>query len=369
MKRKYDKNLVDIIQQNQYIHKFGDLDVLIKPVPDAKNLGEMDPRAYKNFKKMVLMTKILPKSMMQMKFDEKGLARLRAIFNKVDSSEMVTDDLVIDTVYVTVPDGDKISLKVYRKDANAQNQPILYYIHGGGFFAGSTDVVEESMKLMAVTFDITVFSVNYRLAPEYPYPIGHQDTYEGFKWVVENASKYSGDASNIFIAGDSAGGNLTQYCTTRSLEDGLDNVKGQMLLYSALNLTDKKDKYSNVDFGHFQPYSKHKGAIDMAMGLLGGSMDGLRDLIKITDADNVYLSPYLYINKKTPPTMVNVGEYDPLRTDTIAYGQKLKAEGIDVTAVIYRGMPHAYIDQAGNFPQAEDLINDMGRFILKHAKK
>lgn len=369
MNRKYDEKLTKLIRKNQYAEKFGDLDVVIKPIPDGKHAGEMDPRVYKSFSKMTFISRFLPKKMFEMKLDAKNLEKLRKIFNNVDSHPMVSEEVLIDAEYVTMDDGEKINLKVYRKNSEVEDRPVLYYIHGGGFFAGSTDVVEEAMKLLVVEYNIVVFSVNYRLAPEYPYPVGHTDSYNGFRWVLDNASKYGGNNKKVFIAGDSAGGNLTQYCTNRSLADGLDNVLGQILLYPALNLSDYRDEYYDFDFSRFNVYKKHERAINMAMGMLDGSMGDLGDLIQIDDVNNVDISPYLEINPKLPPTLLSVGEFDPLRHETIAYGKKLLANDIDVSAVLYRGMPHAYLDQVGNYPQSEDCVLDMGRFIINYAKE
>lgn len=78
-------------------------------------------------------------------------------------------------------------------------------------FGGSPDVVEESVKMFVAKSGLCAVSVDYRLAPEHPYPTGHQDCYRVLKWIGENAASFGGDREHIFVAGDSAGGTLTQF--------------------------------------------------------------------------------------------------------------------------------------------------------------
>ncbi|HOO25270.1 MAG TPA: alpha/beta hydrolase [Clostridiales bacterium] len=365
MDRKYDVKLADYIRENSYTEKFEDLDVEVKPLPDGIE-GGMDTRVYKNFRMLALLKKLLPKSVFKVSFDEKGLKMIRGIFNKVDSHPMVLEKIYTDTEYVAV-EGGEISLKVYRKDKTLKDLPILYYMHGGGFIAGRTEVVEEAMKLLAVKYNILIFSVNYRLAPEYPFPTGHEDCYRAFEWILENASKYGGDASKVFVAGDSAGGNLAQFITNRSLDEKLDNVRGQILLYPVLNLSDERDEFYNINFDKLPVYEKHKSAIDLAMGMMGGSMGELTKLLKVDNPKDDRISPYLNIRENNPPTLISVGEFDPLRLESFAHARKLKSKGVQVNAVYFRGMTHAYLDQVGNFPQSEICVEDMGEFIQKHS--
>ena len=368
MDRKYDEKLIDLIKEKQYIHKEENLDILVKPVPDFNSEEKIDPRVYKDLRIMAFFNRFMPKSIRSLSLKEKNIKKTRLAFNKVDSHKMVNKKISIEDFYIEVDDGYNMHMRAYMQDDKSKKFPILYYIHGGGFFAGSTDVVDEAMRLLVAKYKVVIFSVDYRLAPEYKYPRGHKDTYFGLKWLVDNAYKFGGDSSNIFVAGDSAGGNLAQYCSNKSTEDNLSNIKGQVLLYPVLNFSDKKDKYYNIDFSKFKISKKHKSVADFALNMMEGSNDDLVSLINIKDREDYYISPYLEVNPKLVPTMISVGELDFFRQESIAYAKKLNDLGIDVTTILYRGISHAYLDQVGNYPQSEDCVNEIGKFIYKYSK-
>lgn len=361
MSINYDRNLVSVIREREYIDNIDGLDVLVKPIPDGLHDGEMDPRLYPGFRKMGFLSRFLPKSFFEMKADEKSISKLRKVFNKVDSSPIVESKIPKEVFYIDSFDGYELRMTVFGEASDTT--PILYYIHGGGFFAGRTEVVEEALKLLVENMDVIVYSLDYRLAPEHPYPIGHKDTYAGLKWILENAS---GNKESIFVAGDSAGGNLTQYCVNQALNDGLGGVRGQILLYPTLNMAEIKDAYSDVDFSKFEIFPRHRRAADVALGMLEGSGAMLQELLGVDNTENVDLSPYIYVNPNLPPTLISIGEFDALRTEGIAYAKKLKDEGIDVSVHFYRGLAHAYLDQVGNLPQSEDCVLEMADFIERH---
>ena len=95
-------------------------------------------------------------------------------------------EIFIEQRTAVAEDGYNIPVRIYRKNQAEQNKPILYYIHGGGFFAGSPDVVEESVKMLVDKTGICAVSVDYRIAPENPYPTGHNDCFAALKWVAKN---------------------------------------------------------------------------------------------------------------------------------------------------------------------------------------
>ena len=157
--------------------------------------------------------------MIKMDVNEKSLPGLRETFNGIKPAETVTADIKRELYKVDVKNGS-IDLYLYSDEKTTKDSPVLFYIHGDGFFGGSHSVVEESLKLMVEKFHFAVTSVDYRLAPENPYPASHEDTYAALKYVYENADTMGICKDKIFVAGDSTGGNLAQYCATRDYEDG-----------------------------------------------------------------------------------------------------------------------------------------------------
>lgn len=246
--------MVSQIKAKYYTQLINDVNVLIKPIPDCDIAEAMDPRLYSESCIMALMMSLIPKRFLKIDFSPKSLGKIRKVFNSVDSTPMVSAPINIEHHLVPVRDGSSIPMVSYSLNEKKSNLPILYYIHGGGFFAGHHGVVEEAMKLLVEKTGIVVYSVDYRLAPEYPYPTGHQDCFDGLLWVHQHAVTLNGNPEMIFIGGDSAGGNLTQYCTNKALEHDLSYVKGQLLLYPTVNLAQISDKYADFDISKIEVY-------------------------------------------------------------------------------------------------------------------
>ena len=366
MPRKYDKKLLTDIIKKQKNEVVDDVTILFKPIPDCDIKGTMDPRLYKEMKNMALLTKFMPKRMMNMKMDMKSLPKLRKMFNSVDSTPIIEEGVKVIPDFVTAADGFKIPIYCFKQDKPVVDAPVLYFIHGGGFFGGSTDVVTDALKLIVANTNIVAFSIDYRLAPEHPYPTGHEDCYNGLKWIHENASRFGGDPNNIFVAGDSAGGNLTLYCTNKSLEDKLNLVKGQLILYPTVNMGGIDDEHVRFSKDKFDIYKKQARAINLSLDMLSGATDGLGVYLGTQDLLNKYLTPYMDVSSEMPPTFVTVGEHDFLKIETLAYARKLIMQGVDTTTIVYKGLGHAYIDRIGFLPQSEDCAIEMGNFILKH---
>lgn len=368
MSRKYSQELLDKIIERQEIVEIKGAKVLVKKLPDSDEIGAMDPRLYNDTKKQMTIMRFMPKSFMKMDASPKSVAKLRKMFGEIKSKPIVEKNIDIINKYVEANDGYKIPVRIYKSETMKKNAPILYFIHGGGFFGGSPDVIEELVKLIVEKTDILAFSVDYRLAPEQPYPIGHNDCYSVLKWIYKNAEELGGDKKNIFVAGDSAGGNLTQYCTTKDLEENLGMVKGQLLLYPTVNMANVEDEFFKWSKDEYEMSPKHKSGLDMMLDMFSGLAGGLKEILGTDDIKNGYLTPYIRDPKGLPPTFITVGEHDFLKVECLAYAAKLVKAGVDTTTVLYKGLGHAYGDNIGVYPQSEDCAIEMGNFILKYSK-
>lgn len=364
MERRYTKELLDKLVERQEVVTIKGAEVLVKNLPDSDEKGAMDSRLYKNMKNQLFLMRYMPKSLMKMDISPKGITKLRKMFNKVDSIPIVKKNINIEHQYVRGEDGNQIPIRIYKSETMKENPPILYFIHGGGFFAGSPDVVEEFVKLIVEKTDILAVSVDYRLAPENPYPAGHSDCYSTLQWIYDNARALGGDKHNIFVAGDSAGGNLTQYCTTRDWEDGLGMVKGQLLLYPTVNMAGIEDEYHKWSIDEFDMSPKHKPGLKMMIDMFS-SLGSLGEILGTNDINNDYLTPYRRDPKGLPPTFITVGEHDYLKVESLAYAAKLTKAGVDTKTVLYKGFGHAYADNVGVYPQSEDCAIEVGKFILE----
>lgn len=369
MDKKYSDALLKKIQEKQYVTQINGIDVIMKPIPDCDEEGMMDPRLYQDNKKMALMMRIMPKCLLKMDTSEKGIENLRKMFNEVKSLAVTSEHIEIIDQCIKGKDMNEIPLRIYRPSKRYEKLPVLYYIHGGGFFGGHMGVVEQLVKMIVEKFDLIAVSINYRLAPENPYPKGHEDCYEGLKWIYEHISEFGGDKEKIFVAGDSAGGNLTQYCTTRDLEDKNYHIKGQLLLYPTVNMGGIDDEYVHWSLDKYHLHPKHKKVVTTMLQMMGGDngmTSMLGDILGTKDIMNPYLTPYRMDLKGMPPTFVTVGEHDFLYIECLAYARKLCLAGVNTKTVVYKGMGHAYGDNIGVYPQSEDCAIEMGNFIMEH---
>ena len=367
MPRRYDTALLEKMNANARCVTHEGVEVLLKPIPEGGAPGDMDPRLYKSMRLMPLMVHFMPKTKPSATPLEQ-VTPLRKMFAEYKYDCVVTEG--VSTEHITVKSADRydVPVRIYKREDAGKDLPIFVYYHGGGFFGGSPDVVEEYVKMFVAKSGLCAVSVDYRLAPENPYPIGHQDCYRVLRWIGENAPSFGGDPDHIFVAGDSAGGNLTQYCTTRDREDGGNLVKGQLLLYPTVNMAGVKDELFQPGMEQFEMAPSQKRGLKKMIGMFGGMTAGLEPILGTKDVRNDYLNPYTRDPANNPPTFLTVGEHDFLKLETLGYGVKLHRAGVETKMVLYKGFGHAYIDNTGVYPQCEDCIDEMAAFVLAHCQ-
>lgn len=366
-KRKYSKNLLTIMNEKSYVDFIDNTMAIVKPVPDIQFVEKIQKRLHAELKAQDIMINLAVEFFMHLNISEKTIEEIRKGFNEVKSVPIASNKIQTENILIKGSDDNDIPMRVYYPPVHKTNLPVYYFIHGGAFFAGSPNVVEQFVKLVVEKANVIAFSIDYRLAPEYPFPKGHDDCYSGLKWIYQHVNEYGGDNTKVFVSGDSAGGNLAQYCTTKSLEDNLTPLKGQMLFYPTVNLAEIDDAHIIWEVENYSVDDKvHEKDIQSS---LYSFKKGINEfMIKALDCDpnQVYLSPYLMERNDLPPTLLAVGEYDFLRVECLAYIAKLHERGIDTKTLFYKGMTHGFIDSVGNYPQGEDLANEVAKFIEKH---
>lgn len=345
----------------------GGLPYTTKYAPDAISEIGLDPRVEngqqgKSAKVLSLFPEFLLKKM-GMKLDEKGLANFRESCDQIVSAPCVTEKIDIRNLTVTAEDGYAIPVRIYSSEKCRKGCQCLYYMHGGGFIGGGPDPYDEALKFFVEKFHMVVVSVDYRLMPENPYPIPFTDCYRVLLWIHENADMLGIHKEQVFVSGDSAGGTLAQYCSTRS--KGTNLVRGQLLLYAALNIYRIQDEYYRLDGKNYTYEPSQKRIARGVVRLL--EMTAPPEDMGFPGPDG-YCNPYTFDAAGNPPTFISVGAFDFLKNDNIAWAHKLQDAGVEVKVVVYNGMGHGYLNAVGHFPQAEDLLDEMGAFILDHSK-
>lgn len=265
-----------------------------------------------------------------------------------------------------------VVVRTYRqKSLKEKILPVLFYIHGGGFFGGSIENVEQICRAFADKAALEVISIGYRLAPENPFPAGLLDCYSVVEYYATNAKKELVDSTNFSIAGDSAGGNLS--LTTALLDCAYfktNYLSKIVLYYPAVDLY----AASNSDIYDTSEYVlEDENEAQMVHNYIKGFSNGGEVQVNVwyggeKDRKNPLISP-AYANdsdlKLLPPIQAIIGEFDPLRLQTDYFVAHLLELNHSVEYKIYNGMIHAFLDKVGDYPQAEQGIDDAIAFLTK----
>lgn len=372
--RKYTKQLLEAIRKREYVMQENGVPILIKPIPDTSEEDVLDPRFYDSIAPMLSgikggLVKLIMKIGSKKKKDAQSSAKqMRNMMDGVKSIPIVGS---VDVKKAAVKNGTiSVPIRIYTpKKKSNQPQPVFYYIHGGGFVAGSMDVVDEMCKLIVEQTGCVSVQVEYRLAPENPYPAGLDDCYTVLGWIHDHAEEFGGDGERICISGDSAGGNLAAVCAMRDRDEGRHYVKAEALLYptvDAAHLEQNMGKAKSI----YKIAEKHRNILFGMLDMMGGSLNGMTmgQLLGVEDDLNPEISPYLAELAGMPPTILLYGEYDFLRVENDEFCKKLHKAGVEVKAIRYRGLSHGFADQVGVTPQAEDALAEIGSFMMQHVK-
>ena len=239
-----------------------------------------------------------------------------------------------------------IKLRIYRPN-NDEKSSVIIFFHGGWFNAGNLETHDTPLRQLANLSQTLIIAVDYRLAPEHPFPAGLDDCEFAVKWIIENASFLNINQNKIMIAGDSAGGALATTITRKFREI----VIAQILIYPVTDNAMKTSSWNEFQNG---PLLDLKGGIQAWDWYLYGSADQNNpDAVPIL-ADDL---------KNLPPTFVAVAEYDPLKDEGIFYAEKLKANNNDTKLKLYKGMMHGFFQMGGLVDDSELLMQDMAEFI------
>ncbi|MGD1816332.1 MAG: alpha/beta hydrolase [Pleomorphochaeta sp.] len=325
----------------------------VKYIPETKDKGAVDSRQARFSKKFLDNPPLNIKDKKNITLDE--LNQIRSGFG-CENFDMSQNVEVFNTVF------NNVNVEIYRKKDIANDNPVIINIHGGGFFGGTVDVVRNSCKLLADRSCSTVISIDYDLSPEAKYPKALNQCNSVIDYVVEHEKELKVDATKIVLMGDSAGGNLAAACC---LSSKTTNIVLQVLLYPLIELKPSEPLWSEdlYDIGD----NKDKEVKTFL----------INDIKKLNE-----VCIYTYINDEKelndelvspikakdyslfPMTLIVSPEFDYLRYQAESFAKKLVENGIDTILYRYKGMGHAFYEHLGEFPQAEDCINEIAEAIM-----
>jgi acetyl esterase len=250
-------------------------------------------------------------------------------------------------------DGAEINVRIYTPEGQGPF-PIFVYYHGGGWVIGDIATSDASCRMLANKTERIVVSVDYRLAPEHKFPVPVEDSYAALQWVCENAVSLNGNASNIVVGGDSAGGNLAAAMTLKSRDENGPAIAGQVLIYPVTALS--YDSQSYQDF-------KEGFGLDRDLMIWFGNYYIRNE----EDAKNVLVAPILEEDlRNLPPAYVLTAEFDVLRDEGEAYAERLKEAGVRVETSREEGLIHGFFTNMAVFPDdIKGAIDKFAAFLSK----
>jgi acetyl esterase len=225
---------------------------------------------------------------------------------------------------------------------------LLVWLHGGGWVIGAPDLSLGETDALATLANTKVLSIDYRMAPEHPFPAAYDDSIAAVQWAIDHAAELGIDTQRIFVGGDSAGGNLAAAVAQHFGA----KLRGQLLVYPAVDLT-----------------RTSRAATEYAEGYLlnAATMNWFAEqYLGTTDRRDPRISPMLAddaVFASVAPAHVVIAEYDPLRDDGFDYADKLRQHGVAVTVDHHADQMHGFFSLPTVLPGAQKAIATAAEFI------
>lgn len=227
-------------------------------------------------------------------------------------------------------DGHEVLVRTYRPDTGRASSPALYWIHGGGMVLGDVSMNDASCAEIAHELDVVVASVDYRLAPEFPYPVPMEDCYSGLEWFFQSADQFGVDTDKIAIGGASAGGGLAAGLALLARDRKQLNPCFQLLTYPMID--DRNETPSSEAITDTRVWNR-------AANLAG--WDAYLDGQAGGDDVPIYAAPSRAVDLRgLPPAIITVGDLDMFLDEDIAYAQALLQAGVPTELHVYPGAFH-----------------------------
>jgi acetyl esterase/lipase len=225
----------------------------------------------------------------------------------------------------------------------------IYYLHGGGYVIGSVSTHREMISRISRASGARALAIDYRLAPEHPFPAAVEDSTAAYRWLLSNGA----DPARTVIAGDSAGGGLT-VATLVALRDA-----GDPLPAAAVCLSPWVDMEgigeSMTTRAEADPLVERQGLLQMAEAYLGGA-----------DPRTPLAAPLYADLAGLPPLLIHVGTAETLLDDSTRLAEHARSAGVDVTLEPWEGMIHVWQYFAAMLPEGQQAVDRIGQFIRDH---
>ncbi len=287
---------------------------------------------------------------------------LRAFLDMVPSIRRYNRDLAlaqpIQGEPLTLPlESREVSAFLHR--AATANRPVLFEFHGGGFVLGDAEKDDGLCEKLCRELDMNVVGVNYRLAPEHPYPAALNDAYDTICYMKEHAAEFNLDSSRMAVMGFSGGATLATAAALRACREKKFILRAQVLHYpylDSVHMPAEKNHYPcdmdpAVMTAFTRLYSKEENRAMPEVSPVMADEEALRGM---------------------PPTLLLPAQYDALKEEGLLYAEKLKEAGVPVYCQVMPDAHHGYIEDAGNeqvyAATAEDVKHTHSPYFRDWAK-
>jgi acetyl esterase/lipase len=289
-------------------------------------------------------------------FNRNTLWLLRILQNLQTRTKM-PGDIQIKNINIQSQDrGQKLRLRIYRPKMLLSSAPVLIWIHGGGYIIGKPEISDPFLARVTLELGILIVSIDYRLAPEHPFPAPLDDCYAALKWVYTHAASLNIDPDQIAIGGESAGGGLAAALVQLAYDRNEVHPIFQMLVYPMLDdRTCLRPDPSNKALMTWSPESNRFGWESYLNQQCGSES----------------VPPYSVAARRgnlggLPPAWVCTGTLDLFYEEDVAYAGHLKNSGVDCELVVIPGAFHAFDFFDSQLQVVEDFRKSQIAALKKH---
>jgi acetyl esterase len=217
--------------------------------------------------------------------------------------------------------------------------PVMVYFHGGGFVIADTSVYDASPRALAKMANAIMVAVDYRQAPEHPFPAAPNDAFTAYQWTIEHAREFNGDPTRVAVGGESAGGNLATVVSMMARDRKVALPVHQLLVYPVV------DNDMNTP-----SYKRNANAKPLDKAMMAWFFKHYKG-----DPANPYALPMQAASLKgLPPATVITAEIDPLLSEGKAYAERLQREGVPVSYREYSGVTHEFFGMGAVVQKAKE---------------
>jgi acetyl esterase len=244
-----------------------------------------------------------------------------------------------------------VRLRVYHPPGGGDTaRPGILYFHGGGWVLGDLETHDTLCRQFAISASAVVIAVDYRLAPEHPFPAAFDDAWESLRHVRSHANELGVDPRRIAVAGDSAGGNLAAAMALKARDTGQEAIAFQCLLYPVMDC--------GCDTPSYHEFAEGYGLTRARMRFFWKSYLGERE------GDDPFLSPLRASSLRgLPPALVVTAGCDVLRDEGEAFSNRLRADGVSVESMRIDGVIHGFIHYGGFISKGQEVLNAVGKKV------